>query len=212
MLSLASLVLGMAVAADGAGAVRVSASRSGLAVMAQGAPLSAVLEEIGRHSGTRVTYEGGAPGTLLTCDFVASTPGDAFLRALEGNGLNYALYEGTADAPGILIVSAPSGAAAPNRTSVTTSHRERAEVAEVIDSPDEVAEVIDAPEGSVATPPPDGAVPPRFGGPGRSEPVAEGVDDGDRPFRPAPPAPGQGRERAREVMRGRRGGPGSPQN
>jgi hypothetical protein len=86
-----------------------------------------------------------------------------------------------------------------------------------IDSPDEVAAVIDSPdEESVAKPPPDGAVPPRFGGPGRSEPVAEGVDDGDRPFRmPSPPAtsaPGQGRERARERMRGGRGGAGNPQN
>ena len=222
MLSLAALVFGVALAADGAGAVGVSASGHGLAVVAHGAPLSVVLEEIGRHSGTRVTYEGAAPGTLVTCDFLAATPAEALLRALEGVGLNYALYGGTLDVPGILIVSAPSGAAAPKQTSMTTRHGQPSgEVATVIDSPDEEPPTL-------ATPPPGGAIPPRFMRPGQAEPASEGAEDDGRPLGepgmiqppetpsqiPSLPTP-QERRAARQQGMGRpgpRGGGGNRQN
>jgi hypothetical protein len=108
---LALLVVGLAVA-DGASLVRPAASGRGLAVAAQRAPLSAVLEEIGRRAGTRVTYEGPPPSTLVSCDFVAATASEAFVRALEGLGLNYVLYGGSVEVPAVLLVARRTGGTA----------------------------------------------------------------------------------------------------
>lgn len=218
MLAFASLMLGVAVAADGTGAVRVSASGPGLAVVADRARLSSVLEEIGRHSGIRVTYEGAAPATLLTCDFLAATPAEAFLRALEGNGLNYALYGGTVDIPGVLLISAPSGAAALARTTVSARHAEPStEAGTMLDSPDEEPP-------TVVAPPPGGAIPARFlrqaetefpsegGGEDVGRPSTElGMQSADSPTSPSSPMQGQVQPRDRADRR-RRNGAGHPQN
>jgi len=160
----------MGVAADGAGAVRVSPSGPNLAVVAHSAPLSVVLAEIGRHSGTKVTYEGVAPAAPLTCDFVAATPAEAFQRALEGFGLSYALYGGTPGVPGILFVFAPSGVPTGAPTRVATSPP-----AVPADSLDEEERL------PLAIPPASGAVPLSFLRQGLAEPASEGADDRERP-------------------------------
>jgi hypothetical protein len=172
---LGPLLFGLAVAADGASAVRVSASGQSLAVVAQGAPLSAVLEEIGRRSGTSVTYDGSVPATPLTCDFVAPTPGEAFVRALEGLGLNYVLYGGTADVPRILLISGQSAAARTSVAAGTTVSRPAPmiEAAEEPDPPEEEAPTLAPPPGS-------GALPPRVRHRGEGE-GSDGRETGGRP-------------------------------
>jgi hypothetical protein len=206
---LGALLFGLAVAADGTGAVRVSVSANGLAVAAQRAPLGAVLEEIGRQSGTSVTYDGAAPATRLTCDFVAATPGEAFVRALEGLGLNYVLYGGTADVPRVLLIS---GQAALARTS--------AAAAAIATSPLPMVEAAPEPDASeeealtLATPPDSGAVPPRFRrrGEGDGSEVREsgagltGSAGMTEPIeRPVPPPPRQAGEGDRQRPRGPNG-------
>jgi len=216
MLYAVSLVLGLVVTADGAGAVRVSAAGPTLTVVAQGASLSAVLEEIGRQSGTRVTYDGAAPTSPVTCNFVAATPREAFVRALEGLGLNYALYGGSPDVPGVLLVSVPFGAAA-RRNPVAGNAAPVVREVELGADGEPVA-VTNLADEAVAVPPPEGAVPPRFGGPGQAEPVSDKADDGDRPAGARGPngsgtgegSPQQGRRRMQEE--GRRRGSRPPQD
>jgi hypothetical protein len=122
-------------------------------VVANRVPVSAVLDEIGRQSGTKVIYDGATPRMLVTCDFVGGTPADAFRRALEGLGLNYVLYGGTLARPQSLLVL--SSASAPT---------ERAAAAM---SPPPAPEVVDGGEEGdslpLAEPPPDGAAHGRFG-------------------------------------------------
>jgi hypothetical protein len=143
---LAPLVVVLAVAGEASTAVRVAESGQGLSVAARRAPLSTVLEEIGRQSRTSVTYEGTAPETPVTCDFVASTPGDAFVRVLEGLGLNYVLYGGTADVPRVLLLLETTT----GRTPMAASTLPREAAAEPARTPD------DEPDGA---PPEDDGVP-----------------------------------------------------
>ena len=224
MVSSAVLVLVFALAADGGGSVRVSASGPGLAVVARGAPLSVVLEEIGRHSGIRVTFEGGAPKTLLTCDFAAATPAEAFLRALEGNGLNYALHGATPDNPGTLLISAPSSAVASTGATATVQQAERS--AATVNQTEPFVEVQspDDPESPSLVAPPPGGAQPRFMHQAEAEAgeglIADGgrasgdtgatqtIDDKASP----PPNSAGGRPRGRMGPNNRRGGAGSPQN
>jgi hypothetical protein len=207
---LGPLLFGLAVAGDGASAVRVSASGQSLAVVAQGAPLSAVLEEIGRQSGTSVTYDGTAPATPLTCDFVASTPGEAFVRALQGLGLNYVLYGGTVDVPRILLISGPSAVAQTSVAAVAGARR--AVPTPMVEAAAEDPDSSDEEPAHLATPPDSGAVPRRVRGRGEGQ-AADGRENGGSPSggpgmnepveRPIPPqnaAPGE-----RAGMRGRRG-------
>jgi hypothetical protein len=155
---LGPLVFALAVSADGASAVRVSASDRGLAVRAQGASLSAVLEEIGRQSGTKVTYDGTAPSVRLTCDFVASTAGEAFTRAMEGLSLNYVLYGGTPDVPRILLISGQGAAVPTSAAAVATGHGPLPVTELALEEPDPPGEVT----ANLAAPPEGGAAPARL--------------------------------------------------
>lgn len=127
MAFLGPLLFGLAVAADGASGVRVSVSGQGLAVVARAATVSAVLEEIGRQSGTSVTYDEDAPSARMTCDFVAANPEEAFRLALEGLGVNYVLYGGTPDVPRVLFVAASTAARAPIAVAPTAAASRPAE-------------------------------------------------------------------------------------
>jgi hypothetical protein len=197
---LGPLLAGLAIAADGGSEVRVSASGNTLAVVAQRAPLSAVLEEIGRQSGTSVAYDGAAPATPLTCDFVATTPGEAFVRALEGLGLNYVLYGGTLDVPRILLISGQSTAA---RTSVATAGvaARSAPAVEVAEEPDPS----DGETPTLPTPPEAAATPRRFDRRGQGPATSDGRESDGRPAtEPGVVRPLEGRSAAEAGQRNSR--------
>jgi hypothetical protein len=72
----------------------VPASAGGAAqveLVARAAPLSEVLDRLGRQIGMKVVYEGGAPRQLVTLSLQGRTPAETVLALLEGQGLNYAL-------------------------------------------------------------------------------------------------------------------------
>jgi hypothetical protein len=134
-----------------------------LAVVAREAALSAVLEEIGRQSGTSITYDESAPTARMTCDFVAASPDEAFRLALEGLGVNYVLFGGTPDVPRVLLVS---GSVAARVAATAPAIAPRPAEAEVSD------------DESAAEPPPEAApLRGRMRHPGQ----AEGGDGGGRP-------------------------------
>ncbi len=94
---------------------------------ARAAPLSEVLDRLGRQIGMKVVYEGASPRQLVTLSLQGRSPADTVLGLLEGQGLNFALVS---DATGVrvetLLVSgvAPSSgssAAAATAARPTTS-------------------------------------------------------------------------------------------
>jgi len=58
---------------------------------ATAAPVSEVLDRLGRQTGMKVTYEGAPVRQPVTVTLVGRTPAEAVLGVLDGLGLNYAL-------------------------------------------------------------------------------------------------------------------------
>jgi hypothetical protein len=58
---------------------------------ATAAPVSEVLDRLGRQTGMKVTYEGAPVRQPVTLTLVGRTPAEAVLGVLDGLGLNYAL-------------------------------------------------------------------------------------------------------------------------
>jgi hypothetical protein len=85
-------------------------------VAARSAPLSEVLDQLGKQTRMEVTYDGAPPRQLVTATVEAATPAQAVLAVLEGLAVNYALQ---LDASGrevrSLLVIAPKGGSAPAR-------------------------------------------------------------------------------------------------
>lgn len=69
----------------------VTVSTDGVIIVARATPVSEVLDRLARQTGMKVTYDGGAPRTLVTTRIERATPAEAVLAVLEGLGLAYAL-------------------------------------------------------------------------------------------------------------------------
>jgi hypothetical protein len=89
--ALAALLVATGAGAAAAPTVLVSRDGDGLGVEAQGAPLSEVLDAIGRELGVQVEYEGGPPQNPVTLKLVGRTPAEAVLALLDGTGVSYAI-------------------------------------------------------------------------------------------------------------------------
>jgi len=166
--------------------VRFGAGLVDLAATA--APLSEVLDRLGRQTGMRVLYEGSAPRTPVTITLHGRTPTETVLAVLEGLGVNYALI-GDEAGPGVqnLVIAgaaaaASSGASRPaDRPAAGSGPRppfrpplgaspEPAEPADdETEGPDEPLFVgaagVESTEGAPPVLPPDPAAPPAQGQP-----------------------------------------------
>ena len=67
------------------------ATASHVELTARAAPLSEVLERLGRQIGMKVVYEGASPRQLVTLSLQGRSPAETVLGLLEGQGLNFAL-------------------------------------------------------------------------------------------------------------------------
>ena len=90
--------------------VHFDAGRVDLAATA--APLSEVLDRLGRQTGMKVLYEGAAPRTPVTITLRGRTPAETVLAVLEGLGVNYALIgDGTGSGASTLVIAGTAAAA-----------------------------------------------------------------------------------------------------
>jgi len=97
---------------------------------ATAAPLSEVLDRLGRQTGMKVVYEGPAPRQLVTVSLKGRTPAEAVLSVLEGLGVNFALVADTTGArvqtlvvAGTASASAASSPSRPARSTAPASRR-----------------------------------------------------------------------------------------
>ena len=88
---MAALVLLALTASLSAAEVTVRVSGGHVDLAAKAAPLSEVLDRLGRQTGMKVVYEGPAPRQLVTLSLAGRSPAEAVASILEGQGLNYAL-------------------------------------------------------------------------------------------------------------------------
>jgi hypothetical protein len=152
--------------------VRFSAGQVDLAATA--APLSEVLDRLGRQTGMKVLYEGAAPRTPVTITLHGRTPTETVLAVLEGLGVNYALI-GDQTGAGVqtLVIAGSSTAASsgpsrsPERTPPGNGPRlpfrpPLGASPEPADAADDEADVPDEPlfGGVAGVESPDGAAPP----------------------------------------------------
>lgn len=103
--------------------VHLDAGRVDLAATA--APLSEVLDRLGRQTGMKVLYEGAAPRTPVTITLRGRTPAETVLAVLEGLGVNYALIgDGTGSGVSTLVIAGTAAAASGSgRTAAAPSPR-----------------------------------------------------------------------------------------
>jgi hypothetical protein len=119
--ALAPALLLTLVAAHGAAEVRVLARGPHIDLTATAAPLTEVLDRLGRQVGLKVQYEGPAPRQLVTLSLRDRTPAEAVLSVLEGQGVNFALvWDETGTRLQTLVIAGSAGvstaASAPART------------------------------------------------------------------------------------------------
>jgi hypothetical protein len=119
--ALAPALLLTLVAAHGAAEVRVLARGPHIDLTATAAPLTEVLDRLGRQVGLKVQYEGPAPRQLVTLSVHDRTPAEAVLSVLEGQGVNFALvWDETGTRLQTLVIAGSAGvstaASAPSRT------------------------------------------------------------------------------------------------
>ena len=83
-------------------------------VRATAAPVSEVLDRLGRETGMKVTYDGPPPRARISVTLSGVTPAQAVLSVLEGLGLNYVLQmDATAKrVDTLLMVAGGSGSSA----------------------------------------------------------------------------------------------------
>lgn len=67
------------------------ATASHVELTARAAPLSEVLDRLGRQIGMKVVYEGASPRQLVTLSLQGRSAAETVLGVLEGQGLNFAL-------------------------------------------------------------------------------------------------------------------------
>ena len=96
------------------------ATPSHVELTARAAPLSEVLDRLGRQIGMKVVYEGASPRQLVTLSLQGRSPAETVLGLLEGQGLNFALVS---DPTGLRVetllvagVAPSSGSSAPTST------------------------------------------------------------------------------------------------
>lgn len=111
-LALALLVPVRQAAAD----TEVHRSGDRVDVRATAAPVSEVLDRLGRETGMKVTYDGPPPRARISVTLSGVTPAQAVLSVLEGLGLNYVLQmDATAKrVDTLLMVAGGSGSSAPS--------------------------------------------------------------------------------------------------
>ncbi|HEV7501706.1 MAG TPA: hypothetical protein VGQ33_16940, partial [Vicinamibacteria bacterium] len=85
-------------------------------VRATAAPVSEVLDRLGRETGMKVTYDGPPPRARISVTLSGVTPAQAVLSVLEGLGLNYVLQmDATAKrVDTLLMVASGGGSSAPS--------------------------------------------------------------------------------------------------
>lgn len=115
----AALVLLALTASLSAAEVTVRVSGGHVDLAAKAAPLSEVLDRLGRQTGMKVVYEGPAPRQLVTLSLQGRTPAETVLAVLEGLGINFALV-GDSSGAGVqtLVVAGASTATATTTSSV----------------------------------------------------------------------------------------------
>lgn len=125
MRSAGPLLLGLLVAVPAAAevTVRVVPAVGGAAqhveLTARAAPLTEVLDRLGRQIGMKVVYEGASPRQLVTVSLQGRSPIEAVLALLDGQGVNFALLSdptGTRVESLLVAGSAPATAAATGGT------------------------------------------------------------------------------------------------
>jgi hypothetical protein len=87
-------------------------------VRATAAPLSQVLDRLGRATGMKVVYQGAAPSVLVSLSLEDRTPAEAVFGVLEGLGLNYAFV---LDAAGSKVETLMLAGAAGSRPASSTA-------------------------------------------------------------------------------------------
>ena len=108
--ALAPALLLTLVAAHGAAEVRVLARGPHIDLTATAAPLTEVLDRLGRQVGLKVQYEGPAPRQLVTLSVHDRTPAEAVLSVLEGQGVNFALvWDETGTRLQTLVIAGSAG-------------------------------------------------------------------------------------------------------
>jgi hypothetical protein len=108
--ALAPALLLTLVAAHGAAEVRVLARGPHIDLTATAAPLTEVLDRLGRQVGLKVQYDGPAPRQLVTLSVHDRTPAEAVLSVLEGQGVNFALvWDETGTRLQTLVIAGSAG-------------------------------------------------------------------------------------------------------
>jgi len=91
---------------------QVTVGPAGTRIRIVSAPLSEVIDALARAGGFRVTYQGARPTAMLfNAEIEARTVGEALLRLLEGQSLNYGVvFDVTGASVTSLLVLAPASA------------------------------------------------------------------------------------------------------
>lgn len=161
------------------------ASEGKVTVQAKGAPLSEILDRLGRVTGMKVVYDGPPPRQSVTLTLQDRTPAEAVLTLLDGLGLNYGMLmdkTGTRVQQLLMAGSVPvtgSRASAPAVRMPVAPPPPPEDADEPVEPPPDEPPDVGGEEVPVAPPPAPGAVP---GVPGI--PAAPGQDV---PFMPGPP-------------------------
>jgi hypothetical protein len=160
---------------------------------ARSAPLSEILDRLGRLTGMKVVYEGPPPRQSLTVTLQDRTPAEAVLTLLDGAGLNYAMLmdkTGTQVQQLLMAGSAPMASSRPSAPAPRFPVVRQPRVEEV-DEPDEALadEPVDAGEGEDRVPVP-GALPGLV--PGQDIPFNPGIQPGQPGMPTGMPTPSPG--------------------
>src|SRR5262245_46416006 len=90
-------------------------------IRARSAPLSDILDRLGRVTGMKVVYEGPPPRQSLTVTLQDRTPAEVVLSLLDGAGLNYVMLMDKTGRKVQQLLMAGSAPLASNRPSMSTT-------------------------------------------------------------------------------------------
>lgn len=155
--------------------VEVTQAGGHLDLKATAAPVSEVLDRLGKQTGMKVTYDGAPVRQPVTVTLLGRTPAEAVLGVLDGLGLNYALRMDLSGArvEALMIygVATPTGGApSPPPMANTPAFRP---LPAPEPEPEEEAEPADEGDAPPETGPKTGASPPQ-GSPSRAPVAAPG--------------------------------------